>query len=91
MYDAINDPQGLSSRVVKRCAWVKHAPAALLGKIFTPNAAVCALRDALSPGTVKGCSGVNMKVALCINEFGRVQTLKAVIAEKELANYIVSS
>ena len=28
---------------------------------------------------------------LCINEFGRVQTLKAVIAEKELANYIVSS
>ena len=91
IYDAINDTDDLSSRVVKRCAWVRHAPASLLGKMFTPNQAVCALRDALNPGAVKGNSGVNMKVALCINEQGRPQLLKTVIADKKLASYIISS
>ena len=91
VYDAINDTNDLSSRVVKRCAWVRHAPASLLGKMFTPNQAVCALRDALNPGAVKGNSGVNMKVALCVNEQGRPQLLKTVMAEKKLASYIISS
>lgn len=90
IYDAMNDKDNLSSRVVKRCKWTDHAPASLKGREFTPNQAVCALRDALHPGSGLGNSGVNMKVALCINAEGQPVLLKTVIAHKALASYITA-
>jgi curved DNA-binding protein CbpA len=65
--DAAQDPDALSSKKVKRCVFVAHAPATLLGvELKGPNAAVCALRAAIDPSKkALGNNGINKNVALC--------------------------
>jgi len=91
VYDARNDPAELSSRKVKRCAWIRNAPPSLLDAEQTPNKAVCALRDALNPGAVQGSSGVNARMALCTNEAPGESParLKTAIASGALASLIM--
>ena len=91
VYDARNDPAELSSRKVKRCAWIRNAPPSLLDAEQTPNKAVCALRDALNPGAVQGSSGVNARMALCTNEAPGESSarLKTAIASGALASLIM--
>jgi hypothetical protein len=91
VYDAHNDPAELSSRKVKRCAWIRNAPPSLLDAEQTPNKAVCALRDALNPGAVQGSSGVNARMALCTNEAPDQSParLKTAIASGALASLII--
>ena len=91
IYDAHNDPAELSSRRVKRCAWIQNAPPSLLDAEMTPNKAVCALRDALNPGVVQGSSGVNSRMALCTNEAPDQSParLQAAIASGALASLIM--
>jgi hypothetical protein len=47
VYDAKNDPNELSSRKVSNCQWVDHVPDALKCVRYTPNKALCALRNKL--------------------------------------------
>ena len=91
VYDACNDPVELSSRKVKRCAWIRNAPPSLIDAEWTPNKAVCALRDVLRPGAVQGCSGVNARMALCTNEAPDQSParLKDAIASGALASLIL--
>ena len=77
VYDAENDPLELSSRLVKRCAWVAHAPASLLGKeLAGPNVACCELRNALDPSSKsKRMNGINKNVvpavqSRCVMDIG---------------------
>ena len=86
--DAGNDLDGFSSLRVKRCKWIRHAPAALLGVEMSPNKACTALRDATRPGSVVGASGVNQKVALCVNATGKPILLKQVLENKALRTYL---
>ena len=90
VYDARNDPVELSSHKVKRCAWVRDAPASLIGVEGTPNKAVCALRDAMRPSAVQGKCGVNARMALCTNEAPgeSAARLKGAIASGALARLI---
>jgi len=90
IYDATNDPSKLSSRRVKRCFWIRNVPEALRGVVHSPNSAVCALRDALNPGRIKGSSGVNAKEALCVNETGVAIHLQTVIKNGTLADLITA-
>eukprot|EP00966_Prymnesium_polylepis_P189582 4392905-Prymnesium_polylepis.1 len=49
--DAQNDPQSLSSRLVKRAKWVSdNVPQSIRDKEQSMNHSLCALRDALNPG-----------------------------------------
>ena len=86
VYDADQDPDALSSKKVKRCAFVQHAPASLLGKeLAGPNAAVCALRNAIDPSKKHlGNNGINKNVALCVNPEGKPTLLKGLIAAGKL-------
>ena len=91
VYDASNDMDNLSSRLVKRCAWTANVPASILKKPMAgPNKACCALRDALSSGNscFGKAAGVNCKVALCVNETGPAVLLKTVLDKGELRNYL---
>ena len=90
IYDADQDPDFLSSKKVKRCAFVDNAPASLLGVEHKgPNAAVCALRGAVDPSKKSlGNNGINKNVALCVNAEGPAQLLKKVIAAKALHTHL---
>ena len=90
VYDAEGDPDALSSKKVKRCAFVEHAPASLLGKeLAGPNAAMCALRAAIDPSKAAlGNNGINKNVALCVNAEGPAQLLKGLIAAKTLHTHL---
>ena len=90
IYDAHNDCIELSSKKVKRCVWASdNVPVALKGKEFTPNQALIHLRNALDASKKSlGSNGINMKVNLCTNETGPVQTLKRIIDRKELRKFI---
>ena len=90
IYDADQDPDSLSSKKVKRCAFVDNAPASLLGVEHKgPNAAVCALRGAVDPSKKSlGNNGINFKVFLCVNPDGKAITVKDVLEKKQLAKYL---
>mgnify|MGYP004056339933 CR=1 FL=1 len=90
IYDADQDPDALSSKCVKRCAFVQHAPATLLGVEHKgPNAAVCALRSALDPSKAAlGNNGINKNVALCLNAEGKASLLKTAIAARSLRAHL---
>ena len=90
VYDADQDPDALSSKKVKRCAFVENAPASLLGKeLKGPNAAVCALRAAIDPSKKHlGNNGINKNVALCVNPEGPPKLLKGLIASKALRAHL---
>ena len=93
VYDADQDPDALSSKKVKRCAFVEHAPASLLGKALAgPNAAVCALRNAIDPSKKHlGNNGINKNVALCVNAEGKPTLLKGLIAAGTLRAHLRSA
>jgi hypothetical protein len=88
--DAAADPDALSSKKVKRCVFVEHAPASLLGiELKGPNAAVCALRAAIDPSKkALGNNGINKNVALCVNAEGPPKLLKGLIASKTLRTHL---
>ena len=90
IYDAVNDPDSLSSKKVKRCAFVENVPASLVGvELKGPNAAVCALRAAIDPSKKSlGNNGINKNVALCVNAEGPVQLLKKLIEQKKLRGHL---
>ena len=90
VYDAEADPDALSSKKVKRCAFVQHAPASLLGKeLAGPNAAVCALRNAIDPSKKHlGNNGINKNVALCVNDEGTPTLLKGLISAGKLREHL---
>ena len=90
VYDADQDPDALSSKKVKRCAFVENAPPSLLGvELKGPNAAVCALRAAIDPSKKHlGNNGINKNVALCVNAEGPAQLLKGLIAKGELRTHL---
>ena len=90
MLDAAADPDALSSKKVKRCAFVENAPASLLGKeLKGPNAAVCALRAAIDPSKASlGNNGINKNVALCVNAEGTPKLLKGLITAKTLREHL---
>jgi len=87
--DALEDPEQLSSRKVKRCQWTANVLLCLVGKVCTLNGAACALRNAVAvkKGAVSGSSGVNAKLALAVDPDGK-KCLKTAINNQELAALI---
>ena len=75
---------------MKRCAFVENAPASLLGKeLAGPNAAMCALRDAIDPSKKSvGKNGINKNVALCVNAEGKAELLKGLIEAGKLREHL---